>query len=84
MPDGSLQAQVTKKREERSIALPVPSATRSDMADCREIKLRAAGYRLVYRANDDMVYVTVIPIDLRDRHETDIREQRRVKDETPH
>ena len=37
------------------------------MKDCYKIKLRAAGYRLVYRVDDDVVYVTVISIGKRER-----------------
>ncbi len=37
------------------------------MKDCYKIKLRAVGYRLVYRVDDDVVYVTVISIGKRER-----------------
>ena len=32
-----------------------------------KIKLKAAGYRLVYRVEDDIVYVTVIAVGKRER-----------------
>ncbi len=45
----------------------VPSAALSGMKDCYKIKLRSVGYRLVYRVDDDVVYVTVISIGKRER-----------------
>ncbi len=32
------------------------------MSDCYKIKLKAAGYRLVYRVEGDIMYVTVIAV----------------------
>ena len=37
------------------------------MKDCYKIKLSAAGYRLVYRVDEDTVYVTVISVGKRER-----------------
>ena len=37
------------------------------MSDCYKIKLKAAGYRLVYRVEDDIMYVTVIAVGKRER-----------------
>ena len=45
----------------------MPSAALSGMPDCYKIKLRAAGYRLVYRVEDEIVFVTVISIGKRER-----------------
>jgi mRNA interferase RelE/StbE len=39
------------------------------MADHYKIKLRAAGYRLVYRVNDETVTVLVVAIGKRDGSE---------------
>ena len=39
----------------------------SGMSDCYKIKLKAAGYRLVYRVEDDIMYVTVIAVGKRER-----------------
>ena len=41
----------------------------SDLKDCYKIKLRAAGYRLVYRVSDEAVTVTVLAVGRRDRSE---------------
>jgi mRNA interferase RelE/StbE len=38
------------------------------MPDCYKIKLRQAGYRLVYRVDDDIVFVTVIAVGKRDKN----------------
>jgi mRNA interferase RelE/StbE len=35
--------------------------------DCYKIKLRRMGFRLVYRVDDDVVYVTVIAVGKRDK-----------------
>lgn len=67
--DGSLRAQFKKKLDERLDAPRVPSAALSGMADCYKIKLRAAGYRLIYRVDDDVVFVTVIAVGRRDRNQ---------------
>lgn len=45
----------------------VPSAALSGMADCYKIKLRQAGYRLIYRVDDDVVTVSVIAVGKRDK-----------------
>jgi mRNA interferase RelE/StbE len=37
------------------------------MSDCYKIKRRQAGYRLVYRVDDDVVFVTVIGVDKRNQ-----------------
>ena len=38
------------------------------MPDCYKIKLRAAGYRLVYRVDDGRVVVIVVAVGRRDRN----------------
>lgn len=40
------------------------------MPGCYKIKLRDAGYRLVYRVDDDRIVVIVIAIGKRERGET--------------
>ncbi len=45
----------------------VASARLHGMADCYKIKLRAAGYRLVYQVDDKVVIVTVIAVGKRDK-----------------
>jgi len=40
----------------------VPASALSGMADCYKIKLRSVGYRLVYRVDEDLVFVAVIAV----------------------
>jgi len=79
--DGSLRMQFKKKLEERLAEPRIPSAALAGMPDCYKIKLRAAGYRLVYRVDDDIVFVTVISIGLRDKRQAYARAQTRMTDE---
>ena len=62
----TLQEQFKKKLAERLEQPRIPSAALSGMSDCYKIKLKA-GYRLVYRVEDDIVYVTVIAVGKRER-----------------
>ena len=65
--DSTLQEQFKKKLKERLENPRGPSAALSGMKDCYKIKLKTAGYRLVYRVEDDIVYVTVISVGKRER-----------------
>ncbi len=66
--DGSVKAPIKKKLMERLQEPRLPSAALSNMPDCYKIKLRQAGYRLVYRVDDDTVFVTVIAVGKRDKN----------------
>ncbi|MDG4476855.1 type II toxin-antitoxin system RelE family toxin [Thiovibrio frasassiensis] len=65
--DGSLREPLKKKLTERLKNPRIPSAALSGMPDYYKIKLRSAGYRLVYRVDDDVVFVTVITVGKRDK-----------------
>jgi mRNA interferase RelE/StbE len=65
--DGSIKVPLKKKLLERLEAPRVPSAALSGMADCYKIKLRQAGYRLIYRVDDNVVTVTAIAVGKRDK-----------------
>lgn len=67
--DGSMCAPFKKKLEERLANPRVPSSAPHGMPDSCKIKLGTAGYRLVYRVDDDVVYVTVIAVGKRERSE---------------
>ena len=67
--DGSAREPLKKKLEERLNNPRVPSAALSGMPDCYKIKLKRIGYRLVYRADDDVVFVTVIGVGNRDKQQ---------------
>lgn len=65
--DNSVREPLKKKLAERLEAPRVPAAGLSGMPDCYKIKLLSAGYRLVYRVEDDIVFVTVIAVGKRDK-----------------
>lgn len=62
-----LREQFKKKLAERLENPRVPSAALAGMPDCYKIKLRKAGYRLVYRVDEDTVFVTVLAVGKRDK-----------------
>ena len=63
----AIRDQFRAKLKERVAAPHVPSARLHGLADCYKIKLRAAGYRLVYQVDDRVVLVTVIAVGKRDK-----------------
>ncbi|MBS1222678.1 MAG: addiction module toxin RelE, partial [Proteobacteria bacterium] len=65
--DGSVREPLKKKIAERLQCPRVPSAALSSMADCYKIKLRGVGYRLVYRVDEEAMFVTVLAVGRRDR-----------------
>ena len=65
--NGSIQIPLKKKLLERLEQPRVPSAALSGMTDCYKIQLRQAGYRLIYRVDDDVVTVSVIAVGKRDK-----------------
>lgn len=65
--DAGLREQLKKKLAERLEHPRIPSAALSGMPDCYRIKLRNAGYRLIYRVDDTVVFVTVIAVGRRDK-----------------
>ena len=65
--DSELQIQFAKKLKERLDQPRVEKDRLSGMADCYKIKLRSAGYRLVYRVVDQRVVVIVIAVGKRER-----------------
>ena len=68
--DSTIKRQFQKKLAERLNGEPrIPSAALFNMPDCYKIKLRKAGYRLVYRVEDEIVTVTVIAVGTHDRNE---------------
>jgi mRNA interferase RelE/StbE len=63
-----IRNQFAKKLSERLRNPCVTAARLSGLADCYKIKLRSAGYRLVYRVYDDRVVVQVVAVGRRDRN----------------
>lgn len=64
----NIRSQFEKKLRERLSNPRVPSAKLSDLPDCYKIKLKAAGYRLAYRVEDDRLVVLVLAVGRRDRN----------------
>jgi mRNA interferase RelE/StbE len=62
-----IREQFKAKLAERLDQPRVPSARLHGMPDCYKIKLRAAGYRLVYQVDDGVLLVTVIAVGKRDK-----------------
>ncbi len=62
----TLKEQFKKKLAERLKNPHIPSAALSGAANVYKIKLRKAGYRLVYQVDDSTVTLTVIAVGRRD------------------
>ena len=65
--DGAVRLQFLKKLEERQGRPRVPGDALHGMKDCYKIKLRGAGYRLVYRVEDERIVILVLAIGKRER-----------------
>ena len=63
-----VREQFKKKLAERLEQPRVPSAALHGAGDLYKIKLRAAGFRLVYQVDDGIVTVTVIAVGKRERN----------------
>ena len=63
----TVQAQFKKKLAEVIENPHIQSAKLSGANELYKIKLRQAGYRLVYEVNDNTITVTVISVGKRDR-----------------
>nr|WP_254067374.1 type II toxin-antitoxin system RelE/ParE family toxin [Geobacter sp. SVR] len=61
-----MRAQFKKKLAERLDRPHVESARLSGMADCYKIKLKNAGYRLVYHVDDNRIVVIVVAVGKRE------------------
>ena len=65
--DSSIREPLKKKLAERLESPRVPAAALHGMADYYKIKLHSVGYRLIYRAGDVAVFVTVIATGKREK-----------------
>jgi mRNA interferase RelE/StbE len=63
----TVREQFKKKLAERLVTPRVAADALGGMADHYKIKLRAAGYRLVYRVDDTIVTVVVVAVGKRER-----------------
>ena len=62
-----LRDQFKKKLAERLLNPHVPADRLKGLGNTYKIKLRSAGYRLVYRVKDEVLVVTVIAVGKRAR-----------------
>ncbi|MBL0163458.1 MAG: type II toxin-antitoxin system RelE/ParE family toxin [Xanthomonadales bacterium] len=62
-----IREQLKKKLTERLEHPHVTSARLHGMPDCYKIKLRDAGYRLVYQVQDNVLVVTVVAVGKREK-----------------
>ncbi|MFW0753721.1 type II toxin-antitoxin system RelE family toxin [Pseudomonas sp. H11T01] len=63
----TLKEQFKKKLQERLSNPHVPEDRLSGIDNAYKIKLRSAGYRLLYRVVDEVLVVTVIAVGKRER-----------------
>lgn len=66
--DSNVRDQFKKKLEERLLSPRVPASKLSGHNDRFKIKLRSAGYRLVYEVRDSELIVVVVAIGKRERN----------------
>jgi mRNA interferase RelE/StbE len=64
--DNSIRLLFKKRLTERIVTPRIESARLAGMPDCYKIKLRDAGYRLVYQVCDDLLIVVVIAVGKRE------------------
>jgi mRNA interferase RelE/StbE len=67
--DSTIREQFKKKLKQRLVSPRVESSRLNGMKDCYKIKLRSAGYRLVYEVRDQEVVVSVVAVGKRERNE---------------
>ncbi len=63
----TVREQMKKKLRERLELPRVPADALRELPDHYKIKLRASGYRLVYRVEDERVVVVVVAVGKRER-----------------
>lgn len=78
--DGGIREQFKKKLADRLESPRIESARLSGMPDCYKIKLKNAGYRLVYQVDDSRVIVTVVAVGKRENLFVYRVAEKRVKD----
>ena len=67
--DSTIREQFKKKLKKRLLSPRVEPDRLNGMKDCYKIKLRSAGYRLVYEVRDQELIVSVVAIGKRERNE---------------
>lgn len=75
--DSAIRSQFEKKLVERLSQPRIASARLRDLPDSYKIKLRKAGYRLVYRVVDERIVVIVIAVGKRENNNAYEKAKRR-------
>jgi mRNA interferase RelE/StbE len=65
--DSDTRSKFSKKLKERRQEPCIPASRLFAMRDCYKIKLRSAGYRLVYRVVEAEILIEVISVGKRDK-----------------
>ncbi len=76
--DGSIRSQFAKVLLRRLENPRVPAAALTSMSDCYKIKLRSAGFRLVYRVQDTELILLTIAVGKRDKSAVYVAAQLRL------
>ena len=66
--DSTIREQFKKKLVERIESPRIENSRLNGMQDCYKIKLRSAGYRLVYQVRDEELIVSVVAVGKRERN----------------
>lgn len=76
--DETLKAQFKKKLRERMAHPRVPQAALSGGRDLYKIKLKASGYRLIYRVEEARIMILVLSVGKREGDEVYKKLQSRI------
>ncbi|HDS1238606.1 TPA: type II toxin-antitoxin system RelE/ParE family toxin [Pluralibacter gergoviae] len=76
--DKVIQQQFAKKLKKCSEDPHIPAAKLRGMPNCYKIKLRSAGFRLVYQVIDDALIVAVVAVGKREREDVYARAGDRI------
>ena len=77
--NSTIREQFKKKLAERLEKQRVPLTALSGMPNCYKIKLRQIGYRLIYRVEEDNIFVTVLSIGKREQDAAYISAKKTLK-----
>lgn len=75
----AIRAQLKKKLEERLVEPVVPADRLTGFKNHYKIKLRSAGYRLVYEVDQGEISVIVITVGKRERFDVYVKARKRSR-----
>ncbi|SES85548.1 type II toxin-antitoxin system RelE family toxin [Thorsellia anophelis] len=77
--DKTIQSQFAKKLKKCTDDPHIPSAKLKGMKDCYKIKLRTAGFRLVYQVIENELIIAVVAVGKRERSEVYLLASERMR-----